>query len=250
MERLRTVAAYFWNFRYLPMKYRWPLIKLRRRLFPSRSPLELRCSIRYARSIRYPPVRSPSLFVLGLLWPLPTWKFAAELPQPPRLIAAHPESVDQMAHDVQLLRLMPLWRSRDTPLRSAYRIYEAVCARDGDLIASEAQYFWGQESWATADIPEPPCRQNEEQFAVMAATVETLVECFNWRIEMGLRRNDPLFNNAYKEPPPAQPEVCPSWTSSAGTLPEELVLGSRTTYIKSPFNRRNIHFTTGDFYSV
>ncbi|OAA50984.1 DNA-binding protein [Beauveria brongniartii RCEF 3172] len=167
MECLRAAAAYLWNFRYLPMKCQWPLIKLRRRLFPSQSPLGRRRSVRFARAIRYPPLRSPGLFVLGLLWPLPAWKLAADA-----------DAVDRRAHDLQLLRIMPLWRSRDTPLRALYRMYEAVCARDGNLIASATQYFWRQTGWAMADIPEPAC-EDEEQYAVLAATAETLVECFN-----------------------------------------------------------------------
>ncbi|KAM3541041.1 hypothetical protein ARSEF1564_006027 [Beauveria bassiana] len=248
MEWLRAAAAYLWNFRYLPMKYRWPLIKLRRRLFPSQSPLGLRRSVRYARDIRYPPLRSPVLFVLALLWPFPAWKFAAELPPPPRRV--DPDAVDRRAHDLQLLRIMPLWRSRDTPLRALYRIYEAVCARDGNLIASETQYFWRQTGWPTAGIPEPPACENEEQYAVMAATAETLVDCFNWRLQLGLRRNDGPFTNVYKEPPPSSPEAYPSWTLTAGKLPEKLILGTRTTYIESPFHRRNIYIEIGDFYSV
>ncbi|KAK8149455.1 hypothetical protein G3M48_006915 [Beauveria asiatica] len=249
MECLRAAAAYLWNFRYLPMKYRWPLIKLRRRLFPSQSPLGLRRSLRFARAIRYPPLRSPALFVLWLLWPFPAWKFAAELPPPPPRVAADPDAVDRRAHDLQLLRIMPLWRSRDTPLRALYRMYEAVCARDGNLIASEMQYFWRQTGWATADIPEPAC-EDEEQYAVLAATAETLVECFNWRLKLGLRRDNGPFTNIYKEPPPASPEACPAWTSTAGKLPEKLILGARTSYIESPFHRRNIYIATGDFYSV
>ncbi|OAA66309.1 hypothetical protein ISF_04147 [Cordyceps fumosorosea ARSEF 2679] len=190
MDRLRAIAAYLWNFRYLPLKYRWPLIKLRRRLLPTQSPLGLRRSVRYARSLRHPP-----------------------------------------------------------PPRGA--LLFAVCARDGELIASETQYFWRQAAWALADIPDPEARRGgEEQYAVLAATVETLVECFNWRLNLGLRRDDPPFTNVYKEPPPASPETCPSWTATAGALPEKLLLGRSTTYMDSPFHRRNIYIATGDFYSV
>ncbi len=249
MEWIRQVAAYLWNFRYLPMKYRWPLIRFRRRLFPSGSPLGLRLSVRCARRILYPPLSSPTLFVLGLLWPFPTWKFVAELPLRPRQIAADPKPVDMRAHDLRFLRIMPLWRSRDTPERTLYRIYEAVCARDGDLIASEAQYFWGRTSWATADIPDPRC-EDEEQYATMAAAAEALVECFNWRIQMGLRRDAPLFGHLSKDPSPASPEVCPPWVSAVGALPEKLLLGIDAEYIESPFHRRNIYVSIGDFYSV
>lgn len=249
MQWLRQVAIYLWNFRYLPMKYRWPLIKLRRRPFPSQSPLGLRYSIRFAQSMKYPPMRSPTLFVLGLLWPFPTLKFAAERPPPPRLLVADPEPVHLKAHDLHYLRIMPLWISRDTPERALYRIYEAVCAGDGDLIASETQYFWGQTDWATADIADPQC-EDKEQYAVVAAKAEKLVDCFNWRLEMGLRRDDPVFANLYKEPSPATPEAYPSWTRTAAALPEKFIIDADAAYVEGPFQRRNVHVATGDFYSV
>lgn len=259
MEWLREVATYLWNFRYLPMKYRWPLIKLRRRLFPSQSPLGLRRSIRYAGSLTNPPLQSPSLFVLGLLWPFPAWRFPATLPLPPRCIAADPKPVRLGAHDLEFLRIMPLWRSRDTPQRALYRIYEAVCAGDGNLIATELQYFWGQSSpaWATVNISDPGCGgggdgddDDAEQYAVMAATTETLVESFNWRLEMGLRRTDSGDTNVYEDPPPAAREVCPAWTATVPALTERLFLAPDTTYVESPFHRRNVFVPTGDFYSV
>ncbi|KAK8147831.1 hypothetical protein MY1884_001671 [Beauveria asiatica] len=249
MERVRKMAAYLWNFRYLPMKYRWRLIKLRRLLFPTETPLHLRHSVRFARALRHPPLKSPVLFVLGLLWPFPTWKFAAELPLRPRLIIENPKPVRLRGDDLHFLRIIPLWSSRDTPERALYRIYEAVCAEDGDLIASEIQYFWCKTSWATINIADPECK-DQEQYAVMAATAEAIVECFNWRIKMGLRRDDPLFMNAYKEPRPVPPEGCPSWALTVGPLPEKLSLGTGGTYYDSPFHRRNIYTSTGDFYSV
>ncbi|OAA48346.1 DNA-binding protein [Beauveria brongniartii RCEF 3172] len=178
MERIRKMAAYLWNFRYLPMKYRWRLIKLRRLLFPTETPLHLRHSVRFARALRHPPLNSPVLFVLGLLWPFPTWKFAAELPLRPRLIVKNPKPVRLRGDDLHFLRIIPLWSSRDTPERALYRIYEAVCAEDGDLIASEIQYFWCKTSWATINITDPECK-DQEQYAVMAATAEAIVECFN-----------------------------------------------------------------------
>ena len=180
MDWLRKTVAYLWNFRYLPMKYRWPLIKLRRRLFPSESPLSLRHSLRCARCLAYPPLRGPLLFTLGLLWPFPTWKLPAGLPLPPRRIMADPKRVEQEAHDYRYLHLMPLWRARDTPERAFYRIYETLCTPDGVLTTKENEYFWRQASpeWATERIPDPRC-EDPEQYAVMAAVAEVIVDSFN-----------------------------------------------------------------------
>ncbi|KAM3462652.1 hypothetical protein NHJ6243_003857 [Beauveria neobassiana] len=227
MEWFRKMIVYLWNFRYLPLKYRWLLIKLRRLLIPTETPLHLRHSVRFARSVRHPPIKSPVLFVLGLLWPFPTWKFAAELPLPPRLLIENPKPVHLRGDDLHLLRIIPLWSSRDTPERTLYRMYEAL----------------------GKNIADPEC-EDPEQYAVMAATAEAIVECFNCKIKRGLRRDDPLFMSAYKEPRPVPPEGCPSWALAVGPLPEKLSLGTGNTYYDSPFHRRNIYTSTGDFYSV
>ncbi|KAL2021322.1 hypothetical protein VTK56DRAFT_7293 [Thermocarpiscus australiensis] len=113
-QRLKEAFIYFLNFRYLPLKYRWPLIKLRRRLLPTRTGLGLRNALGHARSLRHPPEPHPYLFVLRLLWPFPTWYFPAVLPPPPREIMADPDRVSCQVRDLMYLRSMPLWRARDT----------------------------------------------------------------------------------------------------------------------------------------
>ncbi|KAM4056531.1 DNA-binding protein [Hirsutella rhossiliensis] len=252
MGRLTEALLYLWNFRYLPLKYRWPLIKWRRRLLPTRTGLGLRNSLRHARSLRHPPEPNAHLFVLRLLWPFPTWYFAAVVPPPPRVIKADPDVVSRRVRDLMYLRSMPLWRARDTPQRAFYRLYEAVCAADGPMITYETEYFWRRSSpgWATVGIPDPEC-DDAEQYAVMAALAEELVESFMWRLQLGLRRNDTPIMNRYKDPPPMVPEVCPAWATKVPALENKLLLHpDENVYFDSPFHRRNVYTATGSFYTV
>lgn len=159
MGRLYQIWLYFWNFRYLSIKYRWPLIKLRRRLLPTKTGLGLRNALRHARSLKYPPQPNPYLFVFGLLWPFPKWYFPVVLPPPSRDIMAAPNNVRCLVRELMYLRSMPLWRARDTPQRTFYRLYEAFCAADGHMMTYETEYFWKHSSpiWATVNIPDLEC---------------------------------------------------------------------------------------------
>ncbi|KAL2167755.1 hypothetical protein VTG60DRAFT_851 [Thermothelomyces hinnuleus] len=251
-QRLKEIWIYLWNFRYLPLKYRWPLIKLRRRLLPTRTGLGLRNALRHARSLRHPPEPNAYLFVLRLLWPFPSWRFPAVLPPPPREIMADPARVRCRVRDLMYLRSMPLWRARDTPQRSFYRIYEAFCAADGRMITYETEYFWRRSGpdWATANIPDPECG-DPEQYAVMASLAEVLADSFVWRLELGMRRTDRPIVSRSEDPPPCPPEVAPPWTARVGPLKEKLVLDpDEDEYFDSPFHRRNIYMATGWFYTV
>ncbi|EQL02368.1 hypothetical protein G6O67_006778 [Ophiocordyceps sinensis] len=252
MGRLNEAFLYFWNFRYLSMKYRWPLIKLRRRLLPTKTGLGLRNSLRHARSLKHPPEPNPYLFVLRLLWPFPTWLFPAVLPRPPRVIMADAGAVSCRVRDLMYLRSMPLWRARDTLQRAFFRLYEAVCASDGHMITYETEYIWrrSEPSWATARIPDPEC-DDAEQYAIMAAIAEELVDSFMWRLELGLRRDDAPIMNRYKDPPPMVPETRPLWTAKVPALEEKMLLHpDEDVYFDSPFHRRNVYTPTGHFYTV
>ncbi|KAM4054613.1 hypothetical protein HRG_014918 [Hirsutella rhossiliensis] len=252
MGRPREILLYLWNFRYLPLKYRWPLIKFRRRLLPTKTGLGLRHSFRYAHSFKQPPHLNPFLFVARLLWPFPSWYFKSTLPPPPRDIMAAPDDISCQVRDLMALRSLPLWRARDTPQRAFYRLYEALCAADGHMITYETEYFWHRSSprWATSNIPDPEC-EDREQYAVMASLAEALVNSFNWRLELGLRRNDELFTNRYIDPLPMVPETYPSWTANVLPLEEQLLIHpDEHAYFDSPFHRRNVYMATGHFYTV
>ncbi|KAK4156212.1 hypothetical protein C8A00DRAFT_41271 [Chaetomidium leptoderma] len=239
MSIVEQILVYFWNFRYLPLKYRWPLIKFRRRLLPTRTGLGLRNALRHARSLKTRRSRTP-------------WSFPAVLPPAPRDIMADPEKVRCRTRDLIYLRSMPLWRARDTPQRSFYRLYEAFCAADGHMITYETEYFWRRSSpqWATANIADPDC-QDTEQYAVMASLAEVLVDSFRWRLELGLRRNDEPIMNRTVDPPPFVPEVCPLWAAKVPSLRARLLVHpEEDRYFDSPLHRRNIYMSTGWFYTV
>ncbi|KAK4101368.1 hypothetical protein N658DRAFT_558881 [Parathielavia hyrcaniae] len=241
-QRIKAAVVYFWNFRYLPLKYRWPLIKLRRRLLPTRTGLGLRNALRHARSLKHPPEPHPYLFVLRLLWPFPTWHFPAVLPPPPRQIMADPGRVSCRVRDLRYLRSMPLWRARDTPQRSFYRLYEAFCAADGHMITYDTEYFWRRSSpgWATANIADPQCR-DLGQYAVMASLAEVLVESFAWRLELGMRRTDRSIISRSEDPQPSfVPEVYSPWTAKVPPLQSRLLIHpEEDREFDSPFHRRN-----------
>ncbi|KAG5928608.1 hypothetical protein E4U42_000322 [Claviceps africana] len=252
MGRLLELLVYLWNFRYLPLKYRWPLIKLRRRLVPTSTGLGLRYALRHARALKHPPEPHPYLFVLRLLWPFPSWHFPASLPDPPRRIMADPGSITCQGRDWMYLRSMYLWEARDTPQRCFYRLYQAFCAADGHMISYETEYFWRKSSprWAVANIPDPRC-EDLEQYAVMASLAEVLAESFTWRLNLGLRRTDTPCVNFDREPPPFEPEVCPTWTASVPPLSNKLLIHEdEDVYFDSPLHRRNIYMATGHFYTV
>ncbi|KAG6036384.1 hypothetical protein E4U41_005735 [Claviceps citrina] len=252
MGWLPDLLVYLWNFRYLPIKYRWPLIKLRRRLVPTSTGLGLRHALRHARSLKYPPQPHPYLFVLRLLWPFPSWHFPASMPPPPRHIMADPGSVTCQGRDWMYLRSIPLWEARDTPQRCFYRLYQAFCAADGHMITYETEYFWRKASplWAVANLPDPRC-EDSEQYAVMASLAEVLAESFTWRLNLGLRRTDTALMSRDDEPLPSEPEVCPAWTVAVPALKNKLLIHpDEDVYFDSPFHRRNIYMATGHFYTV
>lgn len=162
------------------------------------TPLELRYSYRILnRLYSYPLFRLLLLFLR-----LPRF-FPCRLPPAPREIMAYePEAYMNEQHpDIYELRLIPVWRWRDTIQRSFYRLYEAVCAYDEPLIGYETEYMWKRTTgagWGLEKLRDPRddgC-DNEEQFAVFASLVEALADAFNWRLSLGLRPDGELIETA------------------------------------------------------
>lgn len=264
MGLFRELFIYLWNLRFLPLRIRWPILKLRRRLTP-RTGLNLRQTFHQAQFLQHPPQPNRILFILQLLWPpFPTtWGSpATSLTHPPpsllspRRIMANPDPVRLRGRDLIYLRTMPAWRLRDTPARAFHRLYEALCAADVHMITYETEYFWRRSlpAWAIAQIPDPIgqcCGDDEEQYVVLAALAEVLAEAFMWRLGLGMRRGDRPCMNYYKEPVLMVPEVAPSWAAKVPALKEKLFLHpDEDVYFDSPFHRRNIHVSTGRFYTV
>ncbi|KAI1734499.1 hypothetical protein F4680DRAFT_340728 [Xylaria scruposa] len=191
---------------------------------PWSSPLELRRSLRI---LKRTGSAHPFLDLLRLLWPLPWW-FSCQLPDTPRFLKEHPELVEDRYVKIYKLSLMPLWRWRDTPQRSLYRLYECFVACDSTLIGYEVEYFWKHREptrWQPSLLEDPGEHGDPERRAVMAAVVEELVASFNWRMALGLRRCAPIVERASDgTPAPFTPYRSPEWVHTVAKLQDILVI--------------------------
>ncbi|RHZ57489.1 uncharacterized protein CDV56_106954 [Aspergillus thermomutatus] len=119
----------------------------------------------------------PLLTLLRLFIPYPSWFFP--IPGPFSLRALIEDTKNETgiitSHfgDIHNLRAIPIWRMRDTPLRSIYRLYELHLADHYELVGWETEYFFCRRDWKLRDIPDPkdpdPLRS-----AIVASIVEEL----------------------------------------------------------------------------
>ena len=154
---------------------------------------------------------------------------------------------------------------RDTPLRSIYRLYELHLADHYDLMGWETEYFFYQRNWKLQDIPDPK-DPDPLRYAIVASIVEELHEAVNWRLSLGLRRNEiHVYREKDGDPwPPFTPEELPGWTKNVAPIDKDLLrlsvppesLDAEGNLVleangKSPnFARRNIITNTGWFYTI
>lgn len=153
---------------------------------------------------------------------------------------------------IAALRTLPLFLWRDTPTRSLYRLYEYICAGMCDQVSAEVEYFFFQpclSRWRLADIADPE-DNNTQRYAILASTVETLVQAFNWRLSLGLRRDGRRVTRKEIESSPPPEERAPTWTRHVGRLDEHLDLCGTPNTKTHPFSQRNIAVNTGYFYSI
>lgn len=241
---------------------RW--MRIRRFFYELESPLRLRTSlIRLGHRNK-----RPFLALLRLFLPLPTWHFRVPEPVPFKTMLNNvPLLASRMnAADLNNMYSTPIWRARDTPLRSLYRIYEVIAARQLYAIGSEVEYFWHQSrrSWAIDRIPDP-YDNDPVRYALLAAIAEQLAHSFNWRMSIGMRRDR---RNIYRETmddelPPFTPIVAPAWTQNVPAvdptwitdLPDDMLDSSGKLVLEvggetSFYLERNIIFGGGDFYTV
>lgn len=191
------------------------------------SPLELRDSIVRLRHQHDHPV----LTLLRLFIPFPSWYFPLPTQVSPHaLIEDKKKETGIITHRYRALhnlRCIPIWRARDTPLRSIYRIYEFYLADQHDLIGYETEYFFYRETWELRQIPDPK-DGDPIRYAMIASLVEELYDAVNWRLGLGLRRNrehiprkdgaDPL--------PPFTPQELPNWTKQVRPIDKDLLRSS------------------------
>lgn len=219
---------------------------------PNITPLKLRTSwgrIRKACSER-------RKLLWQLLYPYP-WRFQAE-PLPPThdvLIKAGPDvaSASRVQRNIRQLQYIPLFRLRDTPLCSLYRLYEDLCSGNIIMMGYEATYFFhhNEASWRLSRIADPE-DADVVRYAVLASFVEALVASFNWKIEQGMRRDGTHAsevgdNDDYQ----LFLETAPSWTSKVEPLAETLNLRLNCQDgANAIFQKRNIVAPMAYLYSV
>lgn len=213
-------------------------------------PLKVRSTLRRIRACHH----SWSLF-FTLVWPFP-WRYS--LPRPflsVEEIEKRPDTCDEHQSGIRQLHNIPIYHARDTPLRSLYRLFEDLCACDFVMMGYECTYFFfhPEPRWALACIPDP--RDNDPiRYAILASMVETLVDAFNWRLELGIRRNN-IIDISEQRSSNFVREEAPSWTLKAGTLEEPLVFQEAGSEIygmtmEQYFLKRNIKVPNGYLYTV
>ena len=162
------------------------------------------------------------------------------------------------------LQNIPVWRARDTPLRSLYRMYEAMLSGVYVALGAETEYFWYQRTWSLQSIADPR-DPDPIRYAVLACLVDELVAAFNWRLSLGLRRNRKhIIRETDSDPyPPYAPITAPLWTKSVPPLSFKELRGLPREYVgeddkllleiggsNKTFASRNIITNVGWLYTI
>lgn len=182
------------------------------------------------------------------------------LPEPvpsPETIIHDREIVMRRYDGITILRQLSLFSSRDTPTMSLYRMYEFVSGGFENQLMLETNYFWSHSTWALAALPDPHDTNRERQ-AILACLVESLVNAFNMRTSLGMRRDEKKHHKS-------EMEQCPPWTAKVPPLPHELRLYDENEYDElfteffedfvrrkdsSPFRKRNVFANAGNIWSI
>ncbi|CAI7668938.1 unnamed protein product [Penicillium pancosmium] len=221
-------------------------MRVRRFVYDLESPFRLRHSLARLSHRQ----KHPFLALLRLLLPLPTWHFSLPPPVPVKTMLNNVPLLQarKAQADLTNMRSIPLWRARDTPIRSLYRLYEALVAREFYAIGPEVEYFFYQSSraWAIHRIPDPQ-DQDPVRYAILSCIAEELALAFNWRMSLGMRRE----------------KIAPIWTKRAQPIDADLLVGFPAELLDASgrlvleeggenpnFAERNIVTDTGHFYTV
>ena len=176
------------------------------------------------------------------------------LPQPlptPRQFQRDPDLIWHRYDDIVVLRQSSQFTGNDSPLASLYRLCEFICANEPNQIMLETKYFWSRGSWNLHAISDP-CDRDTERYAILASLVESLVYAFNYRLNLGSRREATI------EP---QSQSCPPWASKVPALRSQLRLRPKNEFdfegeefeswtATNPFSRRNIVANAGNLFSI
>ena len=224
------------------------------------TPLRLRASISRLKARH----RHPYLTLLRLFIPFPTWYFPIPQTISIKELWNKPGLLRERRDNIHNLQSIPIWCARDTSLRSLYRLYECMASGNYIPMGVETEYFWYQDSWALHLI-EDPKDPDPLRYAILACLAEELVNAFNWRLGLGMRRNHKhIYRERDDDPyPPFEPETYAPWTRNVPPidpqwtidLPSELVDASGRLVLEEGglneiFAKRNIVTNVGWLYTI
>ncbi|KXS99868.1 hypothetical protein AC578_4490 [Pseudocercospora eumusae] len=119
---------------------------------------------------------------------------------------------------------------KDQPQYALFRLYEHIMLDDNIGMRNELESFWWKP-WPVHEIPDPADHAQPERYAVLACIPALLVEAFNQRIDIGLRRQgDSIMNEDEREalarslPATTVYEQLPPWTRSVEPLEQTLYI--------------------------
>ncbi|KJZ75415.1 hypothetical protein HIM_05111 [Hirsutella minnesotensis 3608] len=214
-------------------------------MFPDPSRLKVRAS--FKRLLRCSRRRN---LLLRLLWLSPR-----HLQVPVQLsVAELQRTADEMPSlrqpDILQLYHIPLYRLRDTPLRSLYRLYEDLCSKNIIMMSYECDYYFSHDEarWQLCRIPDP-LDPDPVRYALLASFAEALVSSFNWRLKLGLRRDGTQVEGGGREE--VLLETAPQWASKVPSLSEKLDLRLHDKEDSNPiFLKRNIQASMGYLFCI
>lgn len=215
-------------------------------LVVSKSPLQVRTSLTRLRTCP-----KPLKLLFRLLWPYP-WHLQPQAP--PTVADLERDGVKVLGSrqpGIMQLRRIPLFRIRDTSLSSLYRLYEDLCANDLIMMGYECEYFFfhNEHSWRLSEISDPS-DPDPVRYAILASMVDALVDAFNWRLELGLRR-DKSIDESDRRATNFKREEVPSWTAAVRALEETLDLNKFNQGAPNHFFlKRNIKAPMGYLFTV
>lgn len=245
-----------------------PWARIRAYLRYWHSPLKLRRSFHRLKS---PHMNAFSAFfaLLRLFISFPSMSFKVPSPVSPHDLIDDEKNgsgiINSRFEGLRNLQAIPLWRMRDTPLRSVYRIYELFLANRYGLMGYETEYFFFHSDWRSRDIPDPN-DSDPVRYAVLACVVEELHKSLNWKLSLGIRRNgEQIIRERDEDPwPEFVPEELPEWTTNVAAIDKEVLRQSVPPHKLNLegqlvleedgqnriFARRNIITNTGRFYTI
>ncbi|CZT09314.1 uncharacterized protein RAG0_14113 [Rhynchosporium agropyri] len=140
-------------------------------------------------------------------------------------------------------------------IRSIYRLYDDLCANRLTLLTYECEYIFrrGSKRWQLSQIPDPQ-DADPVRYAVLASLVEALVDVFNWKMELGIRRGGRPCDQSEERATNFTREVNLSWTQGVSGIAQRVNLINRESepFAKSDENflGRNIEASAGHMYTT